>query len=445
MTEHRTRPFSSSQRLPELETPPVMHNPNEAGALLAEFIQQHPRLMILTGAGGTGKTTVLNVVEAFCDYFLGSESVRKAAPTNTAARLLRGDTLHALYKLPKSSLQGSRGQLSSRVLKRHQKRWNSARAHFIDEISVVPPAHLMQAEVRVRSAKQRSHIVMGGLGTVLSGDFLQLPPVDRPSFAVPLDEVGKIAAVDEDEMVADDAKKALDKHAESEHRGGHELWRRFHTVVSLSLNMRSSGMLARILAEMRSGELSDEAWEALQGRVLGTYRCRGKVCALPPHTPDSRLLEPPFSDHFVQYVVHRHFLRVSQAYQNAVVEAVSRKTRLYVVTAVDEVKRADSDRYTEKVRLEVLRLASLRKIKNMPAFLPLYEGMRMLLYSKVCVRLGLMNGCECEIVQIIFAEEEVIPDFAVAGEPIWLTHMPVALLLRALGASWVLPSTQLPY
>ena len=51
MTEHRTRPFSSSQRLPELETPPVMHNPNEAGALLAEFIQQHPRLMILTGAG----------------------------------------------------------------------------------------------------------------------------------------------------------------------------------------------------------------------------------------------------------------------------------------------------------------------------------------------------------------------------------------------------------
>ena len=141
-------------------------------------------------AGGTGKTTVLNVIEAFCDHFLGLESVRKAAPTNTAARLLRGDTLHALYKLPKKTLQGKRGKLSSRVLKRHRKRWKTARLHIIDEISVVPPPHLMQSDVRTRSAKQQPHITFGGLGSVLSGDFLQLPPIDKPSLAVPLDDVG---------------------------------------------------------------------------------------------------------------------------------------------------------------------------------------------------------------------------------------------------------------
>ena len=51
LTTHRSRPFSSSQRLPEPEQPPVLHEPEEAGALLAEFIQRHPRLLILTGAG----------------------------------------------------------------------------------------------------------------------------------------------------------------------------------------------------------------------------------------------------------------------------------------------------------------------------------------------------------------------------------------------------------
>ena len=50
-TTHRTRPFSASQRLPELDTPSVLHEPEQAGSLLADFIHQNPRLLILTGAG----------------------------------------------------------------------------------------------------------------------------------------------------------------------------------------------------------------------------------------------------------------------------------------------------------------------------------------------------------------------------------------------------------
>lgn len=50
-TTHRTRPFSASQRLPELDEPSVLHEPEQAGEWLADFIHRHPRLMILTGAG----------------------------------------------------------------------------------------------------------------------------------------------------------------------------------------------------------------------------------------------------------------------------------------------------------------------------------------------------------------------------------------------------------
>ena len=47
----RSRPFSVRDRLPEAVQPSVLHEPEEAGGLLAEFIARHPRLMILTGAG----------------------------------------------------------------------------------------------------------------------------------------------------------------------------------------------------------------------------------------------------------------------------------------------------------------------------------------------------------------------------------------------------------
>lgn len=50
-TIHKVRPFSSSQRLPEQQTPDVAHEPEQAGELLAEFIHNNPKLMILTGAG----------------------------------------------------------------------------------------------------------------------------------------------------------------------------------------------------------------------------------------------------------------------------------------------------------------------------------------------------------------------------------------------------------
>ncbi|MDO3720529.1 NAD-dependent protein deacetylase [Marinobacter sp. chi1] len=48
---HRTRPFSTSQRLPETDEVPVQHEPEQAGEMLADFIRKHPRLLVLTGAG----------------------------------------------------------------------------------------------------------------------------------------------------------------------------------------------------------------------------------------------------------------------------------------------------------------------------------------------------------------------------------------------------------
>ena len=54
-----------------------------------------------------------------------------------------------------------------------------------------------------------------------------------------------------------------DENVRVEHRAGSELWKTFKNVVSLSLNMRSSGPLATILSKMREGRLEDKSWEIL--------------------------------------------------------------------------------------------------------------------------------------------------------------------------------------
>ena len=78
------------------------------------------------------------------------------------------------------------------------------------------------------------------------------------------------------------------------------------------------------------------------------------------------------------------------------------------------VRDEDATRFTKTVREDLLRIVSPRKTQHLPSFLPLHIGMRLLLFSKECVRFGLMNGCKCILGGIVFAENEELPAEAVA-------------------------------
>eukprot|EP00973_Karenia_brevis_P061401 8536781-Karenia_brevis.AAC.1 len=148
---------------------------------------------------------------------------------------------------------------------------------------MVLPNNLYQVEVRSRTATGDVHASFGGLASLFSGDFLQLPPVDGPSLAFRWEDIQKLRAeIDAEpcnaskrirkgkQPTAQEQKEAEIREAEI--RGGCELWASMKTVVSLSLNMRSSGVLARILEEMRGKSLRDDSWMMLQDRVLGVMR-----------------------------------------------------------------------------------------------------------------------------------------------------------------------------
>ena len=404
--------------------------------------------LAIMGAGGTGKTAALKISEALTVFFAGPETVRKLAPSNAAARLLGGDTLHALCKLPwgKARLTSKRGRLQKPTLELHRKTWRSAVAAYIDEISMVPSDQFLQSDVRFRQAKMQPDKRFGGLALNVCGDFLQLPPVDkdgtRKGLAVPLDDYGTCEVDEgktEDEETEDSAKEAeppskrLRRQAHVEGRQGFALWRTITRVVCLTVNVRAPGVLSRLQAEMRAGHISDEMWAIYKSRIL--------------RERDPRLTEAdsPFAKSEPCFIVHRHKIRVMRSFENAKRESLRLGVPLYLLQASDEPTRPeDAPRFTSEVAREMLRRVNPEQTKNLPSFLPLYKGMRLLLSSKDCVRFGLVKGCTCVLRDIVFSDLEQLPYTMVAGEAHQLQYMPVSLVLQAEDAHWTLPKSELP-
>ena len=151
-------------------------------------------------------------------------------------------------------------------------------------------SRFFQMDIRSRTAKGQRESRFGGLATLLTGDFFQLPHPTQPSLATPVDACAKDSKHCSDEDVAeedkDEKKKAKEKEAaENEHRAGKEAWQAIPKVVMLSLNLRSPGMLASILQDVRNQRITDATWRALRERVLGTgWRANKLVQVCEPGT-----------------------------------------------------------------------------------------------------------------------------------------------------------------
>ena len=96
------------------------------------------------------------------------------------------------------------------------------------------------------------------------------------------------------------------------------------------------------------------------------------------------------------------------------------------------------------VKTDLLKRVSPEHTKGLPSFLPLARGMRYLLSSKDCVRLGIMKGCPVILRDIVFADDELLPQEHVAGHAHSIRYMPGTLLLQAENAPWTLPPSELP-
>ena len=130
--------------------------------------------VVLTGAAGSGKTTVL--LDFIQDARANGKVVAVTATTGLAATHLNGTTIHSWSGI------GIHDSLSEHMLQSLPKQRldtiQKTDILVIDEISMLHDYRLDMIDTILRHAR-RSERPFGGIQVVLSGDFFQLPPINR--------------------------------------------------------------------------------------------------------------------------------------------------------------------------------------------------------------------------------------------------------------------------
>ena len=129
--------------------------------------------VFVTGGAGVGKSFLLRALIASCEN--EGLKIAKLASTGMAASLIGGQTLHSFFNLGICShsfdLERS-GKIN--ISKKLSKLLKSIDVIVIDEISMVSSGVMDMIRLRLLQAESKAVLVV-------SGDFLQLPPVVRDS------------------------------------------------------------------------------------------------------------------------------------------------------------------------------------------------------------------------------------------------------------------------
>lgn len=130
----------------------------------------------LTGSAGSGKTYLLN---QYISYLNDHDiPVAITASTGIAATHMNGMTIHGWAGI---GIKDTMDEHDIELLEGKQylwKRFEKARVLIIDEVSMLH-AHRLDIVERVCRRFKRSDKPFGGLQVILSGDFFQLPPINR--------------------------------------------------------------------------------------------------------------------------------------------------------------------------------------------------------------------------------------------------------------------------
>lgn len=131
--------------------------------------------VLLTGPAGAGKTYVLNQFIRLAKA--DGKHVSVTATTGLAATHLGGTTIHAwagigvMDELPSG--------FAAHVSKGRRDIIEKTDVLIIDEISMLHDFRLDMVDLACRLVREKPDIPFGGIQVIMSGDFFQLPPINR--------------------------------------------------------------------------------------------------------------------------------------------------------------------------------------------------------------------------------------------------------------------------
>lgn len=131
--------------------------------------------VFFTGPAGTGKTRLLQAIVSA----LPAKGTFVTASTGIAALAIHGTTLHSFAGIGLG--QDSAAELACQVQRRPKnlRQWREAAVLIVDEISMIDGRLFDKLDFIARTVRRKPDVAFGGIQLVLSGDFLQLPPVSK--------------------------------------------------------------------------------------------------------------------------------------------------------------------------------------------------------------------------------------------------------------------------
>lgn len=158
--------------------------------------------IFLSGPGGVGKSFVLKaIIEEFRNR---GRRFRVAASTGVSALAINGCTIHSLLGTTiKSTVSEAKLLLGGNGFHRAIDRLTMVDTIIVDEISMLSGDYISMMDFWLRQVRSNKEDPFGGCQMIFSGDFLQLPPVEkgkpptyRYAFQSPSWELGKFITID---------------------------------------------------------------------------------------------------------------------------------------------------------------------------------------------------------------------------------------------------------
>ena len=131
--------------------------------------------VLLTGPAGAGKTFVLNQFIRLSKYM--GKHVSVTATTGLAATHLGGTTIHAWAGI--GVLDHVPANFLEHLSKGRREIIESTDVLIIDEISMLHDFRLDMVDEVCRLVRKKPELPFGGIQVIMSGDFFQLPPINR--------------------------------------------------------------------------------------------------------------------------------------------------------------------------------------------------------------------------------------------------------------------------
>ena len=387
-----------------------------AVSLDAHLEGKRPRqiLMIVIGAGGTGKSALLNAITKTFEARHSRHLLAKTALSGVAATVIGGTTLHWWGGLP-TRISGAsndwvdRKSTSKDIKTRREQNIVNTLWLAIDEISMLTAETLTHTSqvtgfVKTGAGQIDSSILFGGMNVILLGDFHQFPPVANPRAALY-------------------SSPASSKSESSARLMGRNIFSQFETVVTLTEQMRiTDGEWMSILGRARTGDCSSSDLQKIRKLVLSDTKC---------DIPDFGT--PPWSNAVL--VTPRNVMR--EKWNAAALRKHCQKNHevLFVCQAEDKVGKNRHEPTLEEMTI-IAGVDPEEELRKLHTRTEIAIGMKAMVTVNIATEADLANGTRGIITDIILDPREILERSEVEDGVVTLVHPPAMIVFKPLVSSF---------